>query len=116
MAREALEGAGLSAAVCADMDALCDGIAAGAAVALIASEALTPDTLPLLRALLAHQPPWSDLPVVILTSGGREPLGKTKLAEALDALGNTTLLERPLRVATLVHAAQAGLGARRSAV
>lgn len=112
LAREVLEGAGLSAAVCADMGALCEGIAAGAAVALIASEALTPDALALLREVLTHQPPWSDLPVVILTSGGREPLGKSRLADALDALGSTTLLERPLRVATLVHAVQAGLGAR----
>ena len=113
LAHEALAGAGLAAAACADMDALCRETAAGAGAALIASEALTPAALRLLQEALAQQPPWSDLPVIVLTSGGREPSGKGPLAEALDALGNTTLLERPLRVATLVHAAQAALGARR---
>jgi len=113
LAQEALTGAGLSAAVCPDMDALCREMAAGAAVALIASEALTPDSLLRFRETLALQPPWSDLPVIILTSGGREASARGRLGEALDSLGSTTLLERPLRVATLVHAAQAGLGARR---
>ena len=113
LACEALSGAGLMAEACADMGALCCEAAAGAGAALIATEALTPDALQTLREALALQPPWSDLPVIILTSGGREPSGRGRLAEALDALGNTTLLERPLRVATLVHAAQAALGARR---
>lgn len=113
LAGEALAGAGLLAEVCADMEALCREMAAGAAGALIASESLIPASLRLLQEALAQQPPWSDLPVIILTSGGREPSGKGPLAKALDALGNTTLLERPLRVATLVHAAQSALGARR---
>ncbi len=113
LAGEALAGAGLSAEVCADMEALRREMTAGAGAALIASEALTPAPLRLLQEALAQQPPWSDLPVIILTSGGREPSGRKQQAGALDALGNMTLLERPLRVATLVHAAQAALGARR---
>lgn len=113
LADEALAGAGLGAEVCADMDALCRAMAAGAGAALIATEALFPESMLLLRATLALQPPWSDLPIIILTSGGRAPSGRGRLAQALDALGNTTLLERPLRVATLIHAAQAALGARR---
>ena len=113
LAGAALLGAGLSAEICADMNALCREIAAGAGAALIASEALTPDSLRLLQGSLAQQPPWSDLPIIILTSGGRESSGKGRPSDALDALSNTTLLERPLRVATLVHAAQSALGARR---
>jgi len=113
LASEALAGAGLSAEVCAEMEALCREMTAGVAVALIASEALALEPLRLLQEALARQPPWSDLSVIILTSGGREPSAQGRLAGALDALGNTTLLERPLRVATLVHAAQAALGARR---
>ncbi len=50
---------------------------------------------------LAAQAPWSDIPVVVLTSGGgRAPTN----ADALDALGeagNVTLIERPVRVTTL---------------
>ena len=116
LAGAALSGAGLSAEACAAMNALCREIAAGAGAVLIASEALTPDSVCLLQEALAQQPPWSDLPVIVLTSGGRESSGKGRpsdVLDALDALGSMTLLERPLRVATLVHAAQAALGARR---
>jgi len=113
LACEALAGAGLSAEVCADMEALCREMTAGAAVVLIASEALAPAPLCLLHETLARQAPWSDLPIIILTVGRQKLSGKGHLAEALDALGSTTLLERPLRVATLIHAAQAALGARR---
>ena len=110
LAGAALSGAGLSAEVCADMNALCGEVAAGVGAVLIASEALTPDALHPLQEALARQPPWSDLPVIVLTSGGRESSGKGRFS---DALGNTTLLERPLRVTTLVHAALSALGARR---
>lgn len=113
LAVDALTSAGLHAMVCPDMDALCLEIAADTAVVLIASEALTPATLPQIRAALAQQPPWSDLPLIVLTGGGREPREKGLWAEALDALGSTTLLERPLRMATLIQAVQAALGARR---
>ena len=110
LAGATLMGAGLSAVACAAMDALCREISVGAGAVLIASESLTPDSLHLLQEALAQQPPWSDLPVIVLTSGGRESSGKGRPS---DALGSMTLLERPLRVATLVHAAQAALGARR---
>ncbi len=113
LAVDALASAGLHGAVCADMDALCREIAAGASVLLIASEALTPASFPQLRATLAQQLPWSDLPLVILTGSGRGPREKSSWAEALDALGSTTLLERPLRVATLIQAVRAALGTRR---
>lgn len=113
LAVDALASAGLPADACADMDALCRTLADDTAVILIAAEALTPLSLPPLREALALQPPWSALPLIILTSGSREPRDKGAWAEALDALGSTTLLERPLRVATLIQAVQAALGARR---
>ena len=113
LAAEALGGAGIKAEVCEGSERLCLEIATGAGAALIASEALTPASLEHLRETLARQPAWSDLPLTVLTSGGRELADKGPWADALDALGNTTLLERPLRVATLVHAVQAALGARR---
>ena len=113
LAADALARAGLRAEACADVEALCRAMTPEAAAVLIASEALTPSSLAQIRAALAQQPPWSDLPLIILTSGGRDPRERGPWAEALDALGNTTLLERPLRMATLTHAAQAALGARR---
>ena len=46
------------------------------------------------------QPPWSDLPVLVLTRPGAD---SPESAEAVRTLGNVTLLERPVRVATLVE-------------
>lgn len=113
LAGEALTAAGLRTEVCADVEALCREMASDAAAALIAKEALTPPALERLSETLTQQPPWSDLPLIVLTTGGTVTEEKKRRLAALDALGNTTLLERPLRVATLVHAAQAALGARR---
>ena len=64
--------------------------------------------------MLAAQPPWSDLPLVLL-SGHRENRSNSYL-DTLRALGprpNVTLLERPLRPPTLVTVMQAALRARR---
>jgi len=113
LAREALGAAGLSAEVCADIETLCRAMTEEAAAAVIANEALTSTSLKRLSETLSQQPPWSDLPLIILTSGGSAASDKGKQSAVLDGLGNTTLLERPLRVATLVHAVQAALGARR---
>ena len=113
LAGESLTQAGLRIAVCADIDALCREMSGDAAAALIANEALVPAALARLSEALAQHPPWSDLPLIILTSGGAATMGKGRQIETLTQLGSVTLLERPLRVTTLVHAVQAALGARR---
>jgi signal transduction histidine kinase/ActR/RegA family two-component response regulator len=65
-----------------------------------------------LLAGLQHQPPWSELPVIILTSGGA-----SRLARLLDltaqAAGSVTLLERPIRTDTLLRAMNVALRSRR---
>jgi anti-sigma regulatory factor (Ser/Thr protein kinase) len=113
LAGEALTAASLDPVICADIETLCREMVSDAAMALIANEALTPSTLKRLSEALHGQPPWSDLPLIILTSGGTATVEKKRQTEALAPLGIATLLERPLRVSTLVHAVQAALGARR---
>lgn len=112
LAAEALTSAGLRNKICPDMDTLSHEMLSDAAAALIASEALTPSALQCLSITLAQQPPWSDLPLIILTSGGGAS-GQGRQIETLDPLGIATLLERPLRVSTLIHAVRAALGARK---
>lgn len=61
---------------------------------------------------LKTQPPWSELPVIILTHGGASRL--TRLLDiAAEAAGSVTLLERPIGTATLLRAVQAALRSRR---
>ena len=109
-----LSQAGIGTTPCENLDALVDRLqAAGAGAALIAQEALLHDTAAL-RRWIAEQPPWSDFPFVLLTlrdhSGRAEPHQPTQLAAAL---GNVTVLERPLHPVSLVSAVAAALRARR---
>ncbi|WP_207536971.1 hybrid sensor histidine kinase/response regulator [Sabulicella rubraurantiaca] len=76
---------------------------------IVAEEAMDQDALALLEGWLRHQPPWSDLPVILLTLRREATLPRSHLAERL---GNVTLLERPLLPVTLVSSARAALRAR----
>ena len=113
LARAVLTEAGLSACICPDGDALLRELAVGAGAALITREALSAPMVERLTETLAAQPPWSDLPLVILTTGGPASSSSRRQLESLGSLGNATLLERPLRVPTLVSIIRVALAARR---
>src|SRR4051812_24911376 len=95
--------------VCADIGCVERVIKDGAGLLLIAEEALTPAAFRALTASLSKQPPWSDLPVLLLTMYGAD---SSTVAAAQPALGNVTLLERPVRPTTLISAVRAALKAR----
>ncbi len=103
---------GMSAVVCPGDIALADSLADGAAAAIVAEEALTSEGLAAISEYLAGQPPWSDLPVVVLTSGGHASLATVQKAKELEVLGNITFLERPARPDTLRSSMRAALRAR----
>jgi signal transduction histidine kinase/ActR/RegA family two-component response regulator len=102
---------GFECALVRDVAELCRAIEEGAAVALVAEEALPPAAARRLADLLAAQEPWSDLPVIVFTGRGRPALHRG--IEPLAASGNVTLLERPVERITLVSAVRAALRARR---
>jgi PAS domain S-box-containing protein len=80
---------------------------------LIAEEALTSESIDQLSQLIQKQPPWSDLPILILTGGGREPLGMKRLELERLPLGTPILLERPIRTAMLVSSVRAAVCSRK---
>lgn len=95
---------------CASISAeeVVEGIRSGALTgAILAEEALPAIMLKLEKAIEA-QPPWSDFPLVVLTSRGEPGDRLQKLAR----LGNVTLLERPLQATALVAGARALVRAR----
>src|SRR5205085_236221 len=94
-------------------DTLCGMLDEGAAAVLLTEEALTLQAAACLRAALEGQPPWSDLPLVVLTSGGETTPGSMRMLDRLGPSANATLLERPLRAVTLVSAVRAALRTRR---
>jgi PAS domain S-box-containing protein len=104
-----LADAGFDGVVCPDLHCLCEEVLKGVGVAILTEEGLEDDGLGRLAALIADQPLWSDIPVVLLTGGhGDSPL----VTEALVALGNVTLLERPVRLFTLVSTLRSAIRAR----
>jgi len=95
---------------CASSAELFQEMAAGAGAVILADEALYPDTVEGLLDVLGEQPPWSDLPLIVFTRSGES---SEQILEALVPLGNATILERPVRLSTLVSAVKAALRARR---
>jgi signal transduction histidine kinase/CheY-like chemotaxis protein len=105
-----LEGAGVTAVACPNLDTLCRGLEAGAGAAVLTEEAILADRTNCLATAVHNQPPWSDLPLIVLMGGGTD---SHAAGLAMETLGNVTLLDRPVRVATLVCAVRAALRSRR---
>ena len=101
---------GFQAAVCPDSaTSAVEIINAGALV--LTEEAFESATTTNLLIALEDQPPWSELPVIILTSGGASRL--TRLFDlAADAAGGVTLLERPIGTETLLRTIDVALRSR----
>jgi signal transduction histidine kinase len=76
---------------------------------LMAEEALDFRSLALLAPALKDHPPWSAVPVLVLTAGGREKFQTRLQQEQLRPLGVVTWVEKPVRVATLVSSVRAAL-------
>ncbi len=83
----------------------------GAGTALVTEEALVGQSLSGLAAWLQDQPPWSDLPIIVLAAQriAPRPFGAQK---ALSDLGNIIILERPVNGETLQRAVASALRAR----
>ena len=113
MAGQVLGEAGVSAEACGDIEDFCRRLSEGAGVAFITEEALSATALMRLVETLREQPPWSDFPLIVLTSGGGKVPANLSVLKALSDAGNVTLIERPTRIITLVSALHAALRARR---
>jgi signal transduction histidine kinase/ActR/RegA family two-component response regulator len=94
---------------CADSAELFREIENGAGAVILADEALHPGVTGGLLEALRNQPTWSDLPLIVFTRGGES---SERVIESLVA-GNATVLERPVRLSTLISAVKSALRARR---
>ncbi len=96
-----------------DLPNLCVRMSKDFGAVLLAEEALDIKSLPLFRKQLESQEPWSDAPIVIMTTGGETTLASLRIAKEFSPAGNVTLLERPFRPITLVSAVQVALRSRK---
>jgi signal transduction histidine kinase len=107
--RALLTQAGVKCALCRGVPELARAVEDGAGAILATDEALSADGLDELLEVLAKQPNWSELPVVLLTRGG----GDSPVApDVLRAIGNVTLLDRPAPMRSVLSAVQAAVRGR----
>jgi len=99
--------------ICKDTSTLCKEIEEGPGAILLAQEALQPQVVNDLTHCLNLQPPWSDIPVILILS--RDKVAQTRLqtSDILLRFTNLTLLERPVYPITLVSLMLAAMRARR---
>jgi DNA-binding NtrC family response regulator len=107
-----LERWGLTTQLCPDMESLCGAVGDDIGVLLVAEEALARGARERLLDTLGRQPSWSDIPLIVLTGEGELSRSITGSIEAVMTRANTVLLERPVRIATLVTAVRSALRAR----
>nr|WP_225927079.1 response regulator [Pseudomonas sp. SWRI 103] len=106
-----LNEAGYAGVIANNLEMLCEMLAQGAGLLIIAAEALRGANLEPLLEQLHEQPAWSDLPIVLMTHhGGSEQNGSSHLS---GLLGNVTFLERPFHPVTLISLVSAALRGRR---
>src|SRR5947207_5625045 len=107
-----LDAQGFETQICHGLDGYSRQMIDSAGALLLTEEALESPQGSLLLDLLKGQPPWSELPLIILTSGGESRrAGLLDLAAA--AAGSVTLLERPISTLTLMRSVQVALRSRR---
>ena len=111
-AADLMERAGITTRVCRDYAALLAGLD-GAAAVFVAEEGLTGQPAEALSEWIRAQPPWSDLPFVMLTSRRDHPQVSAWRQQQVELLGNVALLERPVQPITLTSVIHAALRARR---
>src|SRR4051812_2703718 len=99
-------------AVAVNAESLVELFTEGVACSIIAEEALTRSAMDGIKTWLSQQPPWSDLPLVVLTFTGRVTRHSHRRAEELQALGNVTFIERPVRPDTARSSVRSALRAR----
>jgi signal transduction histidine kinase len=107
-----LAAEGYKTQTCEFVDELSRHMTDGAGTLILTEEALESPHVSQFLNRLQDQPSWSELPLIILTSGG-----ESRRAALLDlvagAAGTVTLLERPVSGRTLVRSLQVGLRSRR---
>ncbi len=104
---------GYDAEICADLSAIAELLDERLGAVVVTEEALGADRRKL-RAAIEAQPPWSDVPFVVLAARrmGPLPAGQAAVLRIADVIDNYTVLERPLSSVSLVSAVSSAMRSR----
>ena len=110
---ELLQRAEIEAEAVSGAAALAERLQAPAAAVIVTWESLGPEALAAIGGGVNAQPPWSDLPFLVFGPASPAETAEALALAELSVLGNFTLLERPIRVVTLLSAVETAIRARR---
>ena len=110
---ELFRNSNLDAINCESLPELVNEMSAGVGVVFLAEEGLFGRDATTLAHAIERQPPWSDLPFVVLTSHREQPAVIAWRRGIIELLRNVSLLERPIQPMTLTSAIQSAMRARR---
>jgi signal transduction histidine kinase len=108
-----LGAGGFDGQICRTIPELCEFAREGAGALLLAEEALRTPATGELVDLLKKQPSWSDLPIIVVTTGGDTTAASVRAYDAFGPAANLTLVERPFRAITLISTVRTALRSRR---
>ena len=109
---ELLTRHGFQTQICSSLGDSCAQLNSDAGALVLTEEALESANVSDLLQTLKTQPAWSDLPVIILTTGGESRLARLFELTAA-AAGSVILLERPISTTTLVRSLEVAVNSRR---
>jgi len=110
---ELFKSLNLEAVVCQNLPALISEMNSGVGTVFVAEEGLYGKDTAALANWISTQPPWSDLPFIVLTSHRDRPALVAWRRGIIDLLRNVSLIERPVQPMTLASAVQSAMRARR---
>jgi PAS domain S-box-containing protein len=113
LATKVLPQAGIRIEICPRPDRLVQHVSDQTGAVLLAEEALVGARISRFLRSLRAQPPWSDLPLLVVMSGSEADDAHHRILDLFGPDANLTFVARPLRALTLVSAVQAALRARR---
>ena len=110
---ELFRSSNLEATICQSLAELVSEMTVGAGVVFLAEEGIFGKDTTTLAEWIDRQPPWSDLPFIILTSHRDQRTVVTWRRSIVELLRNVSLVERPVQPMTLASAVQSAVRARR---
>jgi signal transduction histidine kinase/ActR/RegA family two-component response regulator len=112
LTRQLLAHASIAAVICPSLAVLSATLQEeDVGALLLTEEAMDDPAFADFRQTLEEQPPWSDVPVILLAGGPSGDMTR-RAVDATEGLRNVTLLERPIRLAAVVSSIRAALRSR----
>ena len=110
---EIVSSKGLCVTHCASLNELAHRFSERTDFILLTEEALVSSSLQAIQRTLRKQEPWSDIPIILLASAGAtQPRWTTGFVSKLADDANISILERPVRVPTIISVLRTAIRAR----